>query len=139
MILWFWVLQGEVTNKNHSIFTTRVRMATKLGRKITCLDGLLTIESYDPLMTWSTEITWQNKTFISPLGGTRMVIYLKETPNHKAIQSFDHVVLQGHVISESYYASTTRISMATTLNNIVTYLDGLLLIYSPNSLIMWSC
>ena len=31
-------------------------MATKLGRMIACLDGLLPIMSNDPLITWSCEI-----------------------------------------------------------------------------------
>ena len=31
-------------------------MATKLGRMIASLDGLLPIMSYDPLITWSCEI-----------------------------------------------------------------------------------
>ena len=31
-------------------------MATKLGRMMTSLDGLLPIMSHDPLMTWSFEI-----------------------------------------------------------------------------------
>ena len=31
-------------------------MATKLGRMIACLDGLLPIMSHDPLITWSCEI-----------------------------------------------------------------------------------
>ena len=36
-------------------------MATKLGRIITCLDGLLAVKSYNPLITWCYKITWQNK------------------------------------------------------------------------------
>ena len=42
-------------------------MATKLGRIVTYLDGLLTIESHDPLITWSCEITWKSNITISPL------------------------------------------------------------------------
>ena len=45
------VLQGHVTSKNHDISTTRVPIATKLGRMITYLDGLLPIKSCDPLIT----------------------------------------------------------------------------------------
>ena len=41
-------------------------MATKRGRKITYLNGLLPITSHDPLITWSC-ITWQTKTIISSL------------------------------------------------------------------------
>ena len=34
----------------------RVSMATKLGKMITSLDGLLPIMSHDPLITWPCEI-----------------------------------------------------------------------------------
>ena len=50
------VLQGHVKNKNHYISITRVPMATKLGRMMTSLDGLLPIMSHDPLIKWSCEI-----------------------------------------------------------------------------------
>ena len=42
-------------------------MATKLGRMVTYLDGLLSIKSHDPLITWFCEITRQTETTISPL------------------------------------------------------------------------
>ena len=54
---------------------------------------------------------------------------------YKATSPFDDVVLQGHVITKSHYISTTRVFMASKLDRIVTYLDGLLLIYSPDPLI----
>ena len=60
------ILQSCLTNKNHYISTTRVPMATKLGRMVICLDRLLPIESHGLLIMWSCEITWQTKT-ISPL------------------------------------------------------------------------
>ena len=50
------VLQCHVANKNHYISITRVSMATKLGRMIASLDGLLPIMSHDPLITWPCEI-----------------------------------------------------------------------------------
>ena len=50
------VLQGQVANKNHHISITRVSMATKNGRMIASLDGLLPIISHNPLITWSCEI-----------------------------------------------------------------------------------
>ena len=46
-------LQGQGLNKNNYISTTRVFMATKLGRMITYL---LPINSHDSLITWSYEI-----------------------------------------------------------------------------------
>ena len=50
------VLQVHVTNKNHHISITRVSIATKLGRMIASLVGLLPIMSHDPLITWHWEI-----------------------------------------------------------------------------------
>ena len=49
-------LQGHVANKNHHISIIRVSMATKLGRMIASLDGLLPIMSHNPLITWPCEI-----------------------------------------------------------------------------------
>ena len=50
------VLQGHVANENRHISITRVSMATKFGRMIASLDGLLPVMSHDPLITWSCEI-----------------------------------------------------------------------------------
>ena len=47
------VLQSRVTNKNRYISITRVSVATKIGRMIASLDGLLPIMLHDPLITWS--------------------------------------------------------------------------------------
>ena len=61
-------------------------------------------------------------------------------PKHKVVtQRSNHGVLQNHVTNESYYISTTTVSMATTFYRIATYLDRLLLIYSPDPLITWLC
>ena len=56
------VLQVHVTSKSHYTSTTRVLMATKLGSMITYLDGLLSIKSHDPVISWLCEITWPTKT-----------------------------------------------------------------------------
>ena len=56
-------------------------MATKLGRTVAYLEGLLTRKSKNALITWSCKVTRQLK---------------------------------------AYYISTTRFSMATTLDKIVT-------------------
>ena len=58
---------------------------------------------------------------------------------YKVAWPFDHVVLQGYVTYEIHYIYTTRVSIGTKLDKIVTYRDGWLLIYSPESLIAWSC
>ena len=50
------VLQGQVANRSPHISITRLSMATKLGRMIAFLDGLLPIMSHDPLITWSCEL-----------------------------------------------------------------------------------
>ena len=42
-------------------------MATKLGRLVTCHEGLPPIKSHEPLITGSREITSQTKKIISPL------------------------------------------------------------------------
>ena len=60
-------LQGLVTNKNHFISTSRVSMATKFGRMVTYLDGLLPIRSYNSVILWSCSIVWQTETIISPI------------------------------------------------------------------------
>ena len=58
-------------------------LANKLGTMVTYLDGLLPITSYDPLITWSSKITWHTQTIstttvliATKLG--RMVINLEE-------------------------------------------------------------
>ena len=50
------VLQGHVTIKYHYISITRVPIATKPGRMMTFLAGLLPIMSHDPLITWPCQI-----------------------------------------------------------------------------------
>ena len=58
--------QPHVTNENNYFSTTTpLLMATKLGRMVTYLDGLLPIKSHDPLITWSCEIPGQIKSTIS--------------------------------------------------------------------------
>ena len=51
----------------HYISPTRVPMATKLGRMMTCLIGFLPIKSLDPLIKWSCEITWQTISIITSI------------------------------------------------------------------------
>ena len=62
-----------------------------------------------------------------------------QAPNHKVIQSFDHVVLQGHVANKNHHISITRVSMATKLGRMIASLDGLLPIMSHDTLITWPC
>ena len=46
-------------------------------------------------------------------------------PNHKVVQSFDHVVLQGHLTNINPYISTTKALMATQSDKMMTDLDEL--------------
>ena len=54
-------------DKLNYISTITVPMATSLGRMVTYFEQLLTIKSFNPLITWSYEITWQTKVIMSPL------------------------------------------------------------------------
>ena len=68
----------------------------------------------------------------------RMVIYL-ERLLRKVIQSFNHVVLQDHMTNKSHYISITRVLMATKLDRMMNFLDGLLPIMSYDPFITWFC
>ena len=59
--------QDYVTNLKQYTPTTRVPLATKLGRMVWYRHGLLSIKSYDFLITCSCKITWHTKTMIFPL------------------------------------------------------------------------
>lgn len=59
------VLWDQVTNSKQHISITTVLMATKLGIVETYHQGLLTITSHDSSFTWSWEVTFQIKYFIS--------------------------------------------------------------------------
>ena len=86
-------------------------MFTKLGRMVTYFEGLLTIKSFFFFLVWA---LW------SP---------------HR----FDHGVFQDDVTSQDHYNSTTRPLMATKLDRMVTYFDGLLPIKPNDPLIASSC
>ena len=102
-----------VTIWEHYISTTRVSMATKLGRMVNYLDLLLPIKPNYPLITWFFNIMWQTKTIIS-------LPQCLQPPSYKVIERFDLLVLQGHVTNENHYIFTTRVSVATKLGMIVT-------------------
>ena len=58
------VLRDHVANKNHHISIARVSMASKLGRMIASLDGLLPTMWDDPLITmalWDTRFTYRRR------------------------------------------------------------------------------
>ena len=58
--------RDHVTNFKN-ISTTSVPVTTKLGKMETYIGGFLPIKSYNPFITWSSEITRQTKTIASPL------------------------------------------------------------------------
>ena len=49
------------------IISTAMSMATKLYRVVTYHEGLPSIKSHNPLITWSYEITWEAGSILSPL------------------------------------------------------------------------
>ena len=59
--------QTKTIKLNHYISTTRIAIATKLWRMVTCFDGFLPKKLHDRFFTWSCEFAWQTKTVISPL------------------------------------------------------------------------
>ena len=65
----------------------------------------------------------------------RTVAYLEAALKQEALIHFDNVVLQYHVTNESHWISTTRVSMSTKRDRIVTNIDGILLICSSDPLI----
>ena len=60
------VLRDHVTNLKH-IFTATAPVATKLGRMVTYVDGLLLMKLHDPLITWCCKIFWQTKIIMFPI------------------------------------------------------------------------
>ena len=92
-------------------------VATKFGRMMTCLDGLLPMKRYDHLF---------NK--LKPLYLYYHSVYCHQpckdgdlpwgATNHKIIWCSHHVVWQGHAANENHYISNTRVF---------------------NALIKWSC
>ena len=61
------VLQDHVRSQNHHNSITRVAVATKCCRMVTCFDGRLPKKSHDGFIRSSCEIPWQTKTIIPPL------------------------------------------------------------------------
>ena len=62
------VITSIITWKTkNSISTTRVPMATKVGRMVTYLAEFFPIKSHDPLIIWFCKIMRQTKIIISPM------------------------------------------------------------------------
>ena len=61
------ILWDQVINYSYHIFTTTVPMPTKLGKRVTYIDGFLPMKLHDSSITWSCEILWQPKIILSLL------------------------------------------------------------------------
>ena len=98
-------------------------MATKFGRMINYLDGFLPLKSYDLLITWSCEITWQTKTIISPLPQCGHQTFYEVTYLQRllTIKAFNALVLQRQVANENCYIFTNRVPMVIKLTLMVSY------------------
>ena len=55
------------------------------------------------------------------------------------MQSFDHVVLQGHVTNKSHRISIAKVPVVNELGRLMTFIDGILPIVSHDHLITKSC
>ena len=119
-------------------------MATKRGRMITYLDGLLFIKSnHSLIILWSCEITWQAKTIVSSLRRCLWLpLLLGWWLTLRGSNPQNHMMLWSRSLSKlsdkNHYVSTTRRVIATKISRMVTYLDGLLIIRSHGSLFTWS-
>ena len=89
------ILKSHVTNENHYISTTKVPLATKLGRMVTYFERLLTIKLYYTLVTWSCKVCEKQKSlYIHNQGAygykigrmiTYLNVYLPIKPHHPLI------------------------------------------------------
>ena len=118
-------------------------MAIKFGRILTYINELVPIKSYDTLITWSCEIPFQIKTFISPptqcLWPPNMVRCWHTFRGLLIINSFNALIMWSCKVTWQKHISATRVSMATKLGRMITYLDRLLPIKGYDPLITWFC
>ena len=139
MIFW-----GHKTNENHYICTTAVAMATKLGTTVTYLEELLIIKSYNGLIAWYCEVTWQTKIILyalteclwPPIRQDDNLSWL--APTHRVPWLFDYVFFSDHVTNQNYCISTVTVLMATKHGRMMTYFEGFLTIKSHKTLTTWS-
>ena len=123
-------------NENHEISTTKLPLATELGKMVTYVNGLLPIKSQDPFFMWSWEIIWQTKTIMCPLPWypwhPNLEGWWHNLRSYKPSSPFDHVVLHGHV-TKTCYISTTRVPMVSKLGRMITYLPW----WTPTYNVAW--
>ena len=128
-----------------SLVTITVPMASKLGRMVTYLGGLVTIKWNSVLITWFCKVTWQTKVIISLLSGCLWPPNLKDgsspwwTATHKVTWPSDFLILWDHVTNQNHYIQTVTVPMAKQPGRMVTYFERLLTIKSHSPLITWFC
>ena len=113
-----------MTNEKHHISPTKFSMATKLGRMVTYLEGLLSIKAHGALTTWYYKITWQTKTIISlppqSLWSPNLARWLLTLLFFYLTLPFGHVFLKNHVKNENEnIADITAISQCLWPPNLV--------------------
>ena len=102
-------------------------MAIKLGRMVAHFDELLSIKSHDLLITWHTKaITSLLPQYLYGHQSWKDGDLLWGWPTHKVIQSFGHVISEGHVTNENLYIFTKGVPIATKLGSMMNCLYGLL-------------
>ena len=112
-----------MTNQNRYIFTTTLPLATKFGRIVTWLKGLLLIKSYDPLITESCKIIWKTKVIslqpmITKLGSMMTYLHCHETLSLSTWSC--KPMWQTEIISPLW------LPMPAKLGRVLTYFKGIL-------------
>ena len=125
-----------MTNQNRYIFTTTLPLATKFGRIVTWLKGLLLIKSYDPLITESCKIIWKTKVIslqpmITKLGSMMTYLHCHETLSLSTWSC--KPMWQTEIISPLW------LPMPAKLGRVLTYFKGIQTIKSHGSWVTWSC
>ena len=120
-------------------------MVPKVERIEAYLEELLAIKSYKTLVTWPCEITLKTKTIESQLPQCLWPPKLANwwhTFRYFHLKSY--VALKSRGLARSrdklkQHISTTAMSIATKLDRMVTYHEGLPPVKLHNPLIKWSC
>ena len=145
MTLWQF---GRPRSRHHYVSTTTELIATKVGRMVTYLEGLLPIKSHRPLITlitWFCETTWQTISIYISTTTVPMTTRLS-----RVVINFERLL--GIKSYGSWATWSCKISckikiiisplpqpMVTILGRMVTYHEGLSLITSHDPLSICSC
>ena len=106
-------------------------MVIKLGRVVTNLEGVLTIKSFNALITWSCKVTWQKENHsISATRVPMVTTFDTMITCFDAIlpiksHDFDHMDVRDYVTKQNHYISNTTVIMTTRPGRIVIYLEQL--------------